>query len=111
MRYEARFATRAVGDSELEIRWIERANAVQAVQVPVDWTDARAEAWLDGFQAYVSAPAPDAILEGLPAAYADHLASAGLAQGLFDTPADARAFKDDLIPSLILGRSARAFYP
>jgi len=108
MRYQAAFAAGEDGSPDLEIRQIERANAVAEVLAPLHWTSARIEAWLDwadaaGLADYGEDSGP---LAGAPLAYAQRLASEGLAQGLFDGPADASAFRDDLIASMLGGLAA-----
>jgi len=109
MRYEARFAQRADGDPELDVRSIERASGLVEVLAPCDWSSARIEAWLDWADERGLAGSPDAesgILLGGPAAYADHLAGSGLVAGLFDTPVDASRFRDDLIATMIGGMAS-----
>ena len=113
MRYEAVFAARKDCAPELEIRRIERANAVVDVLAPIHWTNARVESWLDwadtaGLADYGDG---DAALAGAPNAYAQRLAGDGMARGLFDTPADASRFRDDLITALLSGVAAPADAP
>ena len=113
MRYEAMFAAREDCGPDLEIRQIERANAVVEVSAPTHWTNARVEAWLDWADASGLADYSDdgAPLAGAPAAHAQRLASEGLALGLFDGPAHASAFRDDLIASMLDGVAAPADPP
>ncbi|MGR4865122.1 TSCPD domain-containing protein [Caulobacter sp. LARHSG274] len=91
-------------------RVLERSDSVVEVLAPADWTDARVEAWLDwapeaptdgGFDA-------DAPLGGGPARYAERLARAGLDDGLFGDAADAAAFADALLASMLSGIAAPA---
>jgi len=108
MRYEAVFAAREDCSPDLEIRQIERANALVDVIAPVHWTSARVEAWLDWADASGLADYHEdsGALAGAPAAYAQRLASEGLTHGLFDGPADASAFRDDLIATMLGGLAA-----
>ena len=113
MRYQAAFAAGEDCSPDLEIRQIERANAAVAVLAPIHWTNARVEAWLDwadtaGLADYGEDSGP---LAGAPSSYAQRLASAGLAHGLFDGPADASAFRDDLIATLLGGLAAPGDFP
>ena len=111
MRYESRFATRADGELELEIRVIERAFGFVEVLAPADWTNARIEAWLDWSDERGLTDPDDmttAVLGGGPTAYADHLAGSGRLAGLFDTPVDASRFRDDLIAAMTAGLAAPA---
>jgi len=108
MRYEAVFAQREDCSPDLEIRQIERANAVVEVFAPLHWTNARVEAWLDWAEpaGLMDAGGGDAPLAGAPQEYAQRLASEGLAHGLFDTPADASRFRDDLVATMLGGVAA-----
>jgi ribonucleoside-diphosphate reductase alpha chain len=121
MRFEDRFAGIPDGESAIEPRRIERANAVDEVVAPADWTSARIEAWLDwaaespldlpddlGAGLGEIEPALAALLNGGPAAYAQRLAAAGLASGVFDTPVAASRFRDELLASLATGVAAPA---
>jgi ribonucleoside-diphosphate reductase alpha chain len=113
MRYEAVFAAREDCSPDLEIRQIERANTVVEVVAPIHWTSARVEAWLDwadgaGLADYGEDSGP---LAGAPSAYAQRLASEGLTHGLFDGPADASAFRDDLIATMLGGLAAPGDMP
>jgi ribonucleoside-diphosphate reductase alpha chain len=113
MRYEAVFAAREDCSPDLEIRQIERANAVADVLAPLHWSGAQVEAWLDWADAAGLADYGDdsGALAGGPSAYAQRLASEGLTQGLFDGPADASAFRDDLIASMLGGLAAPGDLP
>ena len=113
MRYEAVFAAREDCAPELEIRPIERANAVVDVLAPLHWTNARVDSWLDWADAAGLADYGEeaAALAGAPSAYAQRLAAEGMARGLFDTPADASRFRDDLIAALLAGVAAPADAP
>jgi len=90
---------------KVEPRALERCDEVIDVLAPADWTDARVEAWLDwtpdGFDA-------DLPLGGGPARYADRLTQAGLADGLFGDAADADAFRDALLTTMLAGVAAPA---
>ncbi len=110
MRYEAVFAAREDCGPELEIRRIERANTVVDVLAPVHWTNARVESWLDWADAAGLADYGEnaAVLGGAFDTYAQQLANEGTARGLFDTPADASRFRDDLIATLLDGAAAPA---
>ncbi len=108
MRYESRFATRADCDPELQDRLIELPFGFAQVLAPADWTQARIEAWLDG-RGLVPDPdeiAEGSVLKGVPQIYANHLAGSGMVAGLFDTPADASRFRDDLVATMIGGLAA-----
>ncbi|ALL13512.1 ribonucleotide reductase [Caulobacter henricii] len=83
-----------------ERRELERCNGVVEVLAPSTWTDARVEAWLDWFG---EPQAADELLGGGPARYAEGLAKAGLAKGLFADPADAGAFQDALLTTMLSG--------
>jgi ribonucleoside-diphosphate reductase alpha chain len=121
MRFEQRFAKGAGGESGIEARLVERAATVTETLAPTDWTSARVEAWLDWAQAVHRDPSGDleadltdidpalaALLDGGPAAYAQHLAAHGLARGVFDDAASASRFRDELLASLIGGLAAPA---
>ena len=121
MRFDDRFASRLAAESRFEARRIERAGRVVEVLAPADWTSARVEAWLDWADLVPLDPPDDldaglppadpalaTLLAGAPAAYAQRLAAAGLASGLFEAPADAGRFRDELLASLILGLAAPA---
>ncbi len=111
MRYETVFAACEECGPDLEIRAIERANGLADVLAPVQWTSARIEAWLDWTDVSGLATDGDEVLSGGPAAYAQRLASQGLARGLFESPADASRFRDDLIASMLGGIAAPADPP
>ena len=116
MRFEAKFALSDAGPLGLAPRLIERADAVVEVLAPESWTAARVEAWLDWADGQVdpdeSAPLEEAdepfetALAGGPARYARRLAGWGLAAGLFDSPADAVDFRDELLGAMLAGVAA-----
>ena len=108
MRYETVFAAGEDCEPDLEIRAVERASGIAEVLAPVQWTSARIEAWLDWADASGVADGSDEVLCGGPAAYAQQLASQGIARGLFASPADASRFRDDLIASMLGGLAAPA---
>ncbi len=83
-----------------ERRDLERSNAIVEVLAPSTWTDARVEAWLDWAGEPIDRDAP---LGGGPARYADRLAKLGLAKGLFADAADAGAFQDALLATMLSG--------
>ncbi|PHY13365.1 ribonucleotide reductase [Caulobacter sp. B11] len=89
-------------------RTLERSNAVIDVLAPSGWTDARLEAWLD----WAGAPLdPQAPLGGGPARYAEQLAQSGLAKGVFTDAAEACAFRDALLNSMLAGVATPARPP
>jgi len=106
---------------DLVLRQIERSDRIEAVFAPRAWTSVRIEAWLDWASALPGDlpqnPLPDGpgaetpydpvLAEGLDR-YARRAATWGLALGLFDSPADALAFRDDLFASLLAGEAAPA---
>ena len=83
----------------MEWRDLERADSVAVVSAPVSWSDARVEAWLD-WAGQIESKAP---LGGGPARYADRVAQTGLARGLFGDKADASAFRDALLATMLAG--------
>ena len=87
---------------QAEWRELERSDSVVEVMAPSSWTDARVESWLDWADAPLDADAP---LGGGPARYAERLAQAGLAKGLFADPADAGAFRDALLNTMLAGHA------
>src|SRR6478752_8853707 len=93
----------------IEPREIERADAVIEVLAPEGWTDARVEAWLDWAadlaEGGLDAEAP---LGGGPARYADRLAKIGLSDGVFADDADADAFRDALLATMLTGVASPA---
>ena len=93
---------------KLEIRDLERADAIIEVMAPAGWTDARVESWLDWADAPLTADAP---LGGGPARHADRLAQAGLAKGIFADPSDAGAFRDALLTTMLEGLATPATPP
>ncbi len=85
-------------------REIERPNAVVEVLAPEDWTDARVEAWLDwAAERNDGIFDPEAPLGGGPARYADAVAKTGLSDGVFGDAADADAFRDALLATMLTG--------
>ncbi len=118
MRFQKRFAGQAPLP-EAELRWIERAHELAEVLAPRAWTTARVEAWVDWADSLptdyppVDLPgrlAPSGRFKGLlaqgPDRYAHRLAAWGWALGLFDKPADAEAFAEDLFALIALGHAA-----
>ena len=118
MRVQKRFAGQAPLP-EAELRWIERAHELAEVLAPRAWTTARVEAWVDWADNLptdyppVDLPdrlAPSGRFKGLlaqgPDRYAHRLAAWGWALGLFDKPADAEAFAEDLFALIALGHAA-----
>jgi ribonucleoside-diphosphate reductase alpha chain len=107
----------AAEDLALEPREIERADRIAQVIAPAAWTNARVEAWLDwseglsrtlpGTEA-ASSGAAEAVLDGGPARYARALSSAGLAQGVFTSAAEARRFQHAILACLLSGAAAPA---
>ncbi|OYW28583.1 MAG: ribonucleotide reductase [Caulobacter sp. 12-67-6] len=97
MRSQSGFIDQPVG---VERRDLERSNAIVEVMAPPTWTDARVEAWLDWAGETLE---PDAPLGGGPARYADRLARAGLEKGLFADAADAAAFNNALLATMLTG--------
>ena len=83
----------------MEWRDLERADEIVVVSAPPAWSDARIEAWLD----WAGEIEPKAALGGGPARYADRIAQAGLAQGLFGDKTDAAAFRDALLATMLSG--------
>ncbi|KRA61309.1 ribonucleotide reductase [Caulobacter sp. Root656] len=107
MRIQSRHPASA---PRLGLREIERSDAVIEVLTPEDWPDARVEAWLDWVardrnDGVIDAEAP---LGGGPARYADHLAQSGLSDGLFGDAADASAFRDALLATMLTGVASPA---
>lgn len=88
----------------MEWRDLERADSVVVVSAPPSWSDARVEAWLD-WAGEIEAKAP---LGGGPARYADRVAQAGLSRGLFGDKADASAFRDALLATMLSGLATPA---
>ena len=83
----------------MEWRDLERADEIVVVSAPNAWSDARVEAWLD----WAGEIEPKAALGGGPARYAERVAQAGLTRGLFGDKADASAFKDALLATMLSG--------
>ncbi|WP_165187340.1 ribonucleotide reductase [Caulobacter soli] len=105
MRIQSRHPASA---PRIEPREIERADAVIEVLAPEGWTDARVEAWLDWADGPLDAEAP---LGGGPARYADRVAKAGLSDGLFGDAADADAFREALLATMLSGIASPAVAP
>ena len=83
----------------MEWRDLERADSVVVVSAPSTWSDARVEAWLD----WAGEIEPKAALGGGPARYANRIAQAGLARGLFGDKTDANAFREALLATMLAG--------
>ncbi|WP_454716282.1 TSCPD domain-containing protein [Caulobacter segnis] len=83
----------------MEWRDLERADEIVVVSAPSSWSDARVEAWLD-WAGEIEAKAP---LGGGPARYAERIAQAGLSRGLFGDKADANAFREALLATMLSG--------
>jgi ribonucleoside-diphosphate reductase alpha chain len=92
-------AKAAAQGSAMEWRDLERADSVVVVSAPPSWSDARVEAWLD----WAGEIEPKAPLGGGPARYAERIAKIGLARGVFGDKADASAFKDALLATMLSG--------
>ncbi|MDI1280930.1 MAG: ribonucleoside-diphosphate reductase alpha chain [Brevundimonas sp.] len=102
MRFMARFAALAT-TATVTTREIERANRIDSVLAPTDWTDVRIEAWLDWADAQPEAPySPDDWLDGAIDAWAARIAARGLKLGLF-TRGMAEAFAGELCATIRLG--------
>lgn len=102
MRFMARFAALAT-TATVTTREIERANRIDSVLAPTDWTDVRVEAWLDWADAQPEVPySPDDWLDGAIDAWAARIAARGLKLGLF-TRAMAEAFAGELCATIRLG--------
>ena len=104
----------------MEQREIERADGVDLVSAPRDWTGARIEAWLDWGDAlpadHPAIDLPQALqpssdidpaLGGGPDRYARRTAAWGLALKMFDAEG-ALAFREALLASLLSGEAAPA---
>jgi ribonucleoside-diphosphate reductase alpha chain len=89
----------------IEPRELERSDAIIEVLAPEGWTDARVEAWLDWADGPFDIEAP---LGGGPARYAERIAKAGLSDGLFGDAADAEAFRDALLATMLTGVASPA---
>ena len=102
MRFMARFAALAT-TATVTTREIERANRIDSVLAPTDWSDVRIEAWLDWADAQPEAPySPDDWMDGAIDAWAARIAARGLKLGLF-TRAMAEAFAGELCATIRLG--------
>jgi ribonucleoside-diphosphate reductase alpha chain len=117
MRFARRLA-KAEGPA-VELRTVETATALTGVLAPKGWTDARVEAWLDwAWSLPAELPAgdlppgllaetpEDGLLGGGPGRYARRIAALGWLAGLFDRPADALAFRDELVAAMLQGLAA-----
>jgi ribonucleoside-diphosphate reductase alpha chain len=102
MRIQSRYPAPA---PRFEPRELERSDAIIEVLAPEGWTDARVEAWLDWADGPLDDEAP---LGGGPARYADRVAKAGLADGLFGDAADADAFREALLATMLTGVASPA---
>ena len=89
-------------------RELERSDAVIEVLAPEGWTDAQVEAWLDWADGPFDDEAP---LGGGPARYVDRIAKAGLSDGLFADAADADAFREALLVTMLTGVASPASAP
>lgn len=102
-----------------DTRELERADRVVEVIAPVDWSDARVEAWLDwadrspadlprleGSAGRSGEDHETAVLDGMLERWADRLAAWGQATGVFSSQTDADVFADDLVASVLLGLAA-----
>ena len=87
-------------DPRMEPRDLERSDCVIEVLAPGDWTDARVEAWLDWMDGPLELDQP---LGGGPARYAERLTQVGLDEGLFGDAADAQAFREALLATILTG--------
>jgi len=117
MQFDAPIAATAL-DLALEPREIERADRIVHIVAPASWTTARIEAWLDwadglardfpdGDASALAYDGPEeAILNGGPTLYARRLAAWGRRQGIFQSAAEARGFRDALLVSLLCGQAA-----
>ncbi len=107
MRFQSGFAARAERVA-METRAIERPSGVQQVLAPAGWSDVQIEAWLDwveaeGFATHLSGD----WLNGGIDAWAERLASMGMADGVFDR-AEAATFVEELSGAFRLGLAAPA---
>ena len=95
-----RTAAKAAGLAPaMEWRDLERADSVAVVSAPASWSDARVEAWLD----WGGEVEPKAPLGGGPGRYAARVAQLGLSRGLFGDKADADAFREALLTTMLAG--------
>ena len=114
MRFARRLAK--AESPAVELRTVETATALTGVLAPKGWTDARVEAWLDwAFSLPADLPAgdlppgllaetsEDGLLGGGPGRHARRIAALGWLAGLFDRPADALAFRDELVAAMLQG--------
>ena len=94
----------------LALREVERPSALMEVTAPRDWTSAQIEAWLDWAErsGFSTDDAPGEVLGGALAVYAGRLTAKGTSRGLFEDENSARAFRDSLLASLLLGLAAPA---
>ncbi|MGA0601114.1 ribonucleotide reductase [Caulobacter sp. KR2-114] len=117
MRFQKRFCGQVLPEAEL--RWIERAHELLETLAPRAWTTARVEAWLDWADTlptdYPTTDLPERLkpngrFKGLlaegPDRWAHRLAAWGWALGLFDRPADAETFAEELFALAALGMAA-----
>ncbi|CAN5412729.1 ribonucleotide reductase [soil metagenome] len=117
MRFSPRFVDLATHLS-IGSRTVERAGSVVETTAPQGWTDARVEAWLDWAETLpadfpattgrIDTTLSDEALDGALSVWATRLATWGEATGVFDGPADAHAFADELVASVLLGLAAPA---
>ncbi|WP_295195876.1 TSCPD domain-containing protein [uncultured Brevundimonas sp.] len=107
MRFQSGFAARAERVA-MEIRAIERPSGVQQVLAPAGWSDVRIEAWLDWVEAEgFATPLSGDWLNGGVDAWAERLASMGMADGVFDR-AEGATFVEELSGAVRLGLAATA---
>ncbi|MES2835279.1 MAG: TSCPD domain-containing protein [Pseudomonadota bacterium] len=103
MRFDARFA--ALADRvAVSAREIERADRIDVTTAPLNWSDARIEAWLDWADAAGLANGPG-MLNGALDSWAEELGAGGVTAGLFGR-AHAHAFAAELAATLKLGLAA-----
>ena len=105
--------------TDLAQRLIERADRVQEIVAPRDWTSARVEAWLDWADGlardfpkvdlpeglHAGSPYDPLLAEG-PDRYARRSAAWGLKLGLFESADEALAYRRALFDSLSSGQAA-----
>ncbi|WP_339913825.1 TSCPD domain-containing protein [uncultured Brevundimonas sp.] len=107
MRFTARFATLAK-TAPVSTREIERANSLDSVLAPTDWTDVRIEAWLDWADAQPDrGRSPGVWMNGSVHGWAAGLAERGQTLGLFSR-IEAVAFAGELSATIRLGLAVPA---
>ncbi|MDB5420640.1 MAG: hypothetical protein JWR59_587, partial [Brevundimonas sp.] len=115
MRFTTRFVELAQTLS-MGSRMIERAGELTPTIAPEGWTSVRVEAWLDWAETLpvdlprgaceIEPEVGGEVLGGALSAWTVRLATWGRALDVFETEADAQAFADDLIASVLLGLAA-----